>query len=151
MTNTRLRQRAHSKRQRKQRSRMGWWIGGMSVGAVAVAGLMIAISQPGAVPLEPLDYEGISQTIDQTGAVGFALGKADSPVTLVEYSDFSCPHCYALAPTIHRLIREYVRDGRLRIVYKPISFVSPPASTLAAQAAVCAGNAGRFWQMHDGI
>jgi protein-disulfide isomerase len=91
------------------------------------------------------------QGIDQAGAVGLALGTASAPVTLTEYSDFSCPHCHEIVPTVHRLIDEYVIVGKLRIVYKPISFVHPPYSVEAAKAAVCAAQQKQGWEMHDQI
>jgi protein-disulfide isomerase len=121
----------------------------MTLGAVVVAGGLIALSASRPGLAESTDYSGMTQDIQQSGAIGFAIGSPDAPVTLVEYSDFSCSHCYELAPTIHRLISEFVQGGQLRIVYKPISFVRPPYSTEAAKAAVCAAEQGQFWQLHD--
>ena len=72
-------------------------------------------------------------------------------VTLVEYSDFSCSHCYELSSVVHQLIEVYGTSGELRVVYKPIAFVNPATSIPAAQTAICAGQQGQFWQMHDEI
>lgn len=96
-------------------------------------------------------YEILEQTIDTDGAVGFSIGDPDAPVTVVEYSDFSCPHCHNLAPSIERLIAEYGPTGEVRVVYKPIVFVNPQTSIPAGRAAYCAAEQGLFWQMHNAI
>ena len=97
-------------------------------------------------------YAGMLQSVDRSElGVGLAIGELDAPAILVIYSDFSCPHCHDLSPTIRRLIAEYVPGGDLRVVYKPIAFVYPPYSTYAAQAAICAGEQSRFWEMYDAI
>jgi protein-disulfide isomerase len=144
-----LRQKTRARRG-KQRTQI-WLIAGVTLVAVLVVGELIALSQPDVSTVVSADYTGLAQQMDDSGAAGFAIGSPDAPVTLVEYSDFSCTHCHDLVPTIHRLIEEYVRAGTLKIVYKPISFVNPPYSGEAASAAVCAAEQGRFWEMHDTI
>jgi protein-disulfide isomerase len=113
-------------------------------------------SQPAAEPsteeatepvLPSMSYEGLSQEIDRSGAVAIAIGDESAPVTLVEYSDFSCPHCFNLYPVIGQLIEEYAPEGQIRVLLKPISFVNPEYSKPAAQAAVCAGEQGKGWEM----
>jgi len=96
-------------------------------------------------------YEGFFQEVDRSGAVGIAIGDANAPVTLVEYADFSCPHCFNMYPVIGQLIDEYASEGKLRVVLKPISFVNPPYSVPAAQAALCAAEQSRGWEMVDQI
>lgn len=123
--------------------------------AVVLVGLLIVLSQLGqgetAVALDR-DYDVYTQEADRSeDAVGYAIGSPDAPATLVEYSDFSCPHCFDLSVVMHDVIDEYVADGSVRVVFKPISFVNPPYSAPAAAAAVCAGEQGKFWEMHDQI
>ncbi len=149
---SRTRQRAQERRQQRQRQMQIRIMIIVGLAALLGAVLLILISRPQASTAAAFDYSGLDQTVDTSlGAPGYAIGQADAPVTLVEYSDFSCPHCRDLAPAIERLIDEYVRDGRLRIVYKPVSFVSPPNSTYAAQAAHCAAQQGKFWEMQSQI
>ncbi len=140
--------------QRQRRSRRTFLIVGVLVAAIGVVGIVIALTGPGrgAVAAVDTNYEGLTQEVDRTGeGPGFAIGDPNAPVTLIEYSDFSCPHCHDLTGAIHQLIDEYVTAGDLRVVYKPISFVNPPYSRPAAQAAICAGEQGKFWEMHDQI
>jgi protein-disulfide isomerase len=151
MTHMALRHRARARRGRSRQRTQLWLIAGISLTAILLVGGLIAISQPDSTQVATADYAGLAQQIDRSGAVGFAIGSPDAPVTLVEYSDFSCTHCHDLVPTIHRLIDEYVRAGSLRIIYKPVSFVNPPYSGEAAKVAVCAAEQGKFWEMHDAM
>lgn len=79
------------------------------------------------------------------------LGKADAPVTLVEYSDFQCPYCLRHFSDTHgRLLTEYVNTGKVKILFKnfPIPELHPQAIQ-AAIAAECAADQGKFWAYHD--
>ena len=83
----------------------------------------------------------------------FTVGRADAPVTLLEYSDFGCPFCARFArDTLPALEAEFVEAGRLRVAYKhfPILQLHPNAGA-AAEAAECAGQQGRFRAMHDAL
>lgn len=139
-----------AQRRRQAQMRLIIWV---SVGAVVLVGgivLLTVLSKPDVEEADETFFDGLTQSADSSGT-GYALGSAAAPVTVVEFSDFSCPHCRDLSDIIHRIIDEYVRDGQVRIVYKPITFVNPSYSTPAGQAAICAGAQGKFWQMHDAI
>lgn len=78
---------------------------------------------------------------------GPALGSAAAKVTLVEFSDFTCPFCQALRPELERFVREH--EGRLKLVYKPFPIPSHPRAQEAALAGEWARDHGLFWPMHD--
>jgi protein-disulfide isomerase len=152
MSNSSTKQRAASRREQRQRQSRIRLIVGVVIVAVVLTGVLILISIPRSSSSAAVaDYSSFNQAIDDSGAIGFSIGEDSAPVTVVEYSDFSCPHCYDLSQYIDRLIEEYVSDGSLRIVYKPVSFVNPPYSIPAAQAAVCAAQQGKFWEMQAQI
>ncbi len=75
-------------------------------------------------------------------------GDPNAPITLVEFSDFQCPHCKRLQPLLERLLDEY--RGQVKLYFKnyPITRMHPYAE-IAAQAALAAGKQGKFWAFHD--
>lgn len=77
-------------------------------------------------------------------------GPEDAPLTIIELSDFQCPYCREFATTTYRQIDSaYVRTGRARIIYVNLPLSTHKEAFPAAEAAMCAGAQGRFWQMHD--
>ena len=78
-------------------------------------------------------------------------GSPLAPVTIVEYSDFECPYCQAVSPTLMDVFREY--EGTVRFVYKhnPLSF--HPAAEPAARyfEAIALQNKDEAWQFHDRV
>jgi protein-disulfide isomerase len=87
-----------------------------------------------------------------TAAVGVSgrpsLGRQDAPVTLVEFSDYQCPFCKRHFYPI--LKKDYIDTGKLRYVFRdfPIAGLHPQAQK-AHEAAYCAGEQNKYWDMHD--
>jgi protein-disulfide isomerase len=77
-----------------------------------------------------------------------SLGRASAPVTLIEFSDFQCPFCQRVEPTLKRLRETY--GDKVRIVWKdfPLTQIHPQAFK-AGEAAHCAGDQGKYWEYHD--
>jgi len=78
---------------------------------------------------------------------GPPLGEASAPVTLVEFSDFTCPYCQLMRPVLERFVTE--RAGRLKLHFKPFPIESHPGAVEAAQAGEWARDQGIFWSFHD--
>lgn len=78
-------------------------------------------------------------------------GETTARVTFIEYSDYGCEYCAQYSRQVYpRLIRDYVDSGRVRYVFKnyPVEELHPDAFK-AHVAAACAGDQGRYWDMHD--
>ena len=75
-------------------------------------------------------------------------GKADAPVTIVEFSDFHCPFCRRVLPTLDQIESRY--GDKVRLVFRdfPIDNLHPGARK-GHEAARCANEQGRFWPYHD--
>ena len=86
-----------------------------------------------------------------------ARGPADAPVTIVEFSDFACAHCAALHRSLDEVLHRYGRSVRVVFRHFPLDSACNAAMTaaphpdacLAAAAAECAGEQGKFWPYHD--
>ena len=77
-------------------------------------------------------------------------GADSAQVTIIEISDFQCPYCREFATTTYRQIDSaYVRTGRARMLYINLPLSTHREAFGAAEAAMCAGAQGKFWQMHD--
>ncbi len=76
-------------------------------------------------------------------------GKAGAPVTIVEFSDFQCPFCQRVNPTLAKLRETY--GDRINIVFKDYPLPNHPQAPKAAEAARCAGEQNKFWEMHDAM
>src|SRR5690606_23403902 len=77
-----------------------------------------------------------------------ALGRADAPVVLIEYSDFQCPFCGKFARDTKPRLKKYVDDGTLRIEWRDFPIFGKE-SEAAARAGHAAARQGRFWEFHD--
>ncbi|MBA5866634.1 MAG: thioredoxin domain-containing protein [Nitrospira sp. CR1.3] len=81
---------------------------------------------------------------------GRIRGRADAPITLVEYSDFTCGYCLKFfRETWPRLQAKYVDTGKVKFVYRDYPRADRGVGVEAAVAARCAGAQGRYWAMHD--
>jgi protein-disulfide isomerase len=75
-------------------------------------------------------------------------GNPNAKVTIVEYSDFQCPSCAMVDPTVHKFLEIY--QGKVRLIYKyyPLTHIHKN-SMPAAHAAECAAGQNKFWPYHD--
>jgi protein-disulfide isomerase len=137
--------RTHVRDQRQPNKRLNRrWIsiGLITLGALVIVGLLIYLNlnnQPAAVTV---------QFTPAPNANGLSMGKADAPVKVEEYSDFQCPYCKQYFTDIEPgVIQKYVATGKVFFTYNPFSFIGPE-SKLAAEAAFCAADQNKFWEMH---
>ncbi|HMC95973.1 MAG TPA: thioredoxin domain-containing protein, partial [Polyangia bacterium] len=78
---------------------------------------------------------------------GPSKGPANAKVNIVEFSDFQCPFCSRVVPTIQKIEKDYPNQVRIFFRHNPLPFHEH--APLAAEAAVAAEAQGKFWEMHD--
>ena len=79
------------------------------------------------------------------------LGDSKAPVTIIEFSDYQCPFCERFyTATLPQIKTEYINTGKVKLVYRdfPLSSIHPQAEK-AAEAAECAGEQNKYWEMHN--
>lgn len=77
-------------------------------------------------------------------------GDKNAPITIVEFSDFECPFCKrSNDQVISKIDEEYVKDGKVRLVFRDFPLGFHKQAIPAAVAANCAGEQGKYWEVHD--
>ena len=75
-------------------------------------------------------------------------GSSSAPVVVVEFADFTCPHCQGLAPALDKFVDEHSMQVRFVYKFMPLSGMGHERAEPAARAAWAAGMQGKFWEMH---
>src|SRR5262245_14741752 len=75
-----------------------------------------------------------------------SLGPADATITIVEFADFQCGYCMHGSSVMERLVK--TSSGRVRWVFKHYPLRGHSDAPLAHEAALAAGEQGKFWEMH---
>jgi protein-disulfide isomerase len=92
------------------------------------------------------------QPSDTAGFHGYVKGSESAPVEITEYADYQCPFCQTFAtlqmPTIEERL---IRTGRVRWRYRDFPLQQHEFARLAAHAAACGDEQGKYWEMHDRI
>lgn len=79
-----------------------------------------------------------------------AKGPEDAPITIIEFSDFQCPFCKRVLPTLEQVLTTYA--GKVRLVFRDFPLLSiHPRAQRSAEAAQCAREQGKFWEYHDAL
>jgi protein-disulfide isomerase len=91
------------------------------------------------------------QAVDVPIGDAYTLGRADAPITIVEYSDYRCFFCRRHALETLPLLKEYVENGTVRYVFKdfPLRNAGHALSVKAGEAVRCAGDQNARLEMHD--
>jgi protein-disulfide isomerase len=91
------------------------------------------------VPSEPVSIDGAS-----------LRGSERADTILMVFSDFQCPFCVRFArDVLPEIERDYVRTGKVALVFRHMPLAIHSQAVQAALSAECAGQQGRFWEMHD--
>lgn len=76
-------------------------------------------------------------------------GEAGAPVLIVEFSDYQCPFCARVEPSLKQVEEKYIKTGKVKIVYRDYPLGFHDKAQKAAEASECAHDQGKFWEYHD--
>ncbi len=156
MAGRRRRQKAATERTESSTPSWFYW----TMGVVALVGVALIIAAIRSVPdlgrsalvgdnAGPTTLDG-GQFPTQFDSLGISIGSEDAPVVVREFADYQCPACATFSETAKKLRAEYVEPGLVRFVLFDFPITSQhPNALAAAQAARCAGDQGKYWEMHD--
>ena len=129
---------------------LGYVVWGMEpAGGMAVQSAQTAGQSTGPVVEAPVTQQPQYTRYNIPTEDSYALGPADAPITIVEFSDFECPFCRRWHAEVYKpLLAAY--PGKIRLVYRnlPLTSIHPDALA-AAEAAMCAGEQDVYWKYHD--
>jgi protein-disulfide isomerase len=120
------------------------------VAALIIGGAILYVAKPSKSPsslnkkdslsLQGLSFEGMP-----------ILGDPNASVTILEFGDFQCPYCAIFFAQVEPVLKkEFIETKKANIVFKTLAFLGKE-SVDAGNAAECAGEQGKFWQMHQAI
>ncbi|MBI1967025.1 MAG: DsbA family protein [Gemmatimonadetes bacterium] len=122
----------------------------MLLGVVAVLGGGALFFASREKPAAGLTWGGPAPAPAADGFNGYTTGSDSAPVEVVEYLDFECPACAQFAAVQMPTIREQlIATGKVRWRSRDFPLQIHQYSRFAAHAAQCAGEQGKFWEMHD--
>jgi protein-disulfide isomerase len=96
-----------------------------------VTGIRLARGMPPAVEPEPIKTKG----------------PQSASLFLVEFSDFQCPYCAGIQPTLKEVLEAFPQD--LKLIYKHYPLNFHDQAQIASEASECAADQGKFWEYHD--
>ena len=125
--------------------RCGLW-GPVGIG-LGVLSLLTGTPVLGGERTSEITREDVIAILEQD--TGSSKGAADAPVVMVDFSDFQCSYCGKFAKeTLPKLEEQYIRTGKLRLVFRHLAILGE-ASVTASLAAACAQDQGKFWEYHN--
>jgi protein-disulfide isomerase len=115
------------------------------IGVVGIGALAYVASRP----------KNVAKTVDPAAVIagepqGYLLGKPDAPVQVIEFADFECPACAQFATLSEPDVRKrLVEPGLISYRFYDYPLAMHKNTWHASNAAACADEQGKFWEMHD--
>jgi len=154
--NTEKKSKRQARREQMQRRQSRSRLVTIGIVTLVAAFVVLAVLAP---ILRPIAEVVTVESRARFQADGASMGDPSAPIQIVEYSDFQCPFCDRYYTDTEALLEQYYIDtGKVLFTYKSAgNFVSQnigggrTESQDAAAAAYCAGDQGKFWEMHDSL
>ena len=139
------RQELREKRRQQERVQRIGIIVTFVVLAVIVVGGVVLSQQPAQGMVKPILISRPQVNVNATG-------DPKAPVKVIEYADFQCPYCMNFwRDTEAQIIDTYVKTGKVYLEFHSFGSFLGAESARAAEGAYCAGDQGKFWDMHDSL
>lgn len=101
------------------------------------------------IPSEPAAQVKPESLTIKGGGI-YVLGKSDAPLTLVEFTDYECPFCKRFYDSTFQILKKnYIETGKLKFISRNMPLPMHPHALKAAQATLCAGEQGQYWEMKE--
>lgn len=131
----------------KRNSLLYFWVGIGAVLLIAAAFLItLAVRSRGST-----EVSTINAPVGQTADGFWYQGNPEAPVKVIEYADYQCPGCQIYSTRLGKIVeRDYIETGKVQFIYHELPLTDIHANAVAAaEAARCAGDQGKYWEMHD--
>lgn len=120
------------------------WRGGNVPGGSDSAPTGKAVAAAPSVPAAPI--VDMAALLDDDAV----KGDKDAPVTIVEFSDYECPFCARFySQTYKQIDEQYIKTGKVKLIYRDFPLSFHQQAQKAAEAAECAGDQGKYYDMHN--
>ena len=153
-------EREAEERAKQRRKRRLWQIGAAGAVAIAIVVIAVAVSSSGGksnTKVTPNEGNATKTFFNGIAQSGVTLGNPQAKVTMYEFADLQCPFCreYTVGQSgngsdsvFQQLVNKYVRPGKVKMVFRNLTFIGPDSVT-AARAASAAGNQNKLWDFVD--
>lgn len=122
----------------------------LMLGAVAVVGAGILLYAARGGSPAALSWDGPTPEPAADGFNGYVMGSDSAPVEIIEFLDFECPACANFAVIQFPTVREQlIATGKVRWRSRDLPLQGHKYSRFSAHAAHCAGEQGKYFEMHD--
>lgn len=120
-----------------------------AVGLAGIAALVYQVQKPKSVSI-PVNVTVLAA--DTAGFRGYLLGSDSARLEVTEYADYQCPVCQDFESVQFPAVRQQlIETGIVRWRYRDFPLDMHPNSRIAAHAAACANDQGKFWEMHTAL
>jgi protein-disulfide isomerase len=122
------------------------------LGAIALIGASILGYSMMRKPADVVATDAVTPVTPIGKAEGYLIGKPDAPVKILEFADFECPGCGNFANVTEPDVRKrLIETGLANMTFYDYPLPQHKNSQSASNAAACAADQGKFWEMHDAI
>ncbi len=128
------------------------WFYVSAIAAVIIVTLGFNLSGSETTGNTIIKQQAAQKVVEVSEGGNSVLGDPNAPVTIIEFSDYECPYCGRFSQnTMPQLISEYIDTGKAKLIFRDFPLGFHKNAQKASEAAECAGDQGKYYEMHDKI